>query len=230
MAKARNAMKRAMRPKRFELLVFDWDGTLMDSASAIVASLQAACRDLELPVPSVERARYIIGLGLDDAMAHVLPGLDPSQYPRIVERYRGQYLQRDADTTLFPGAAEAVAALHDAGFLLAIATGKGRRGLERALAATGLKACFHATRCADEGFAKPHPGMLQALMDELAVPAERALMIGDTTHDMQMAQAAGVARLAAAYGAHGKDALLPYAPMACVEDIGALRQWLMAHA
>jgi len=226
----RNTMKRAMGPKRFELLVFDWDGTLMDSASAIVASLQAACRELGLPVPSEERARYIIGLGLDDAMAHVLPGVDPSEYPRIVERYRVQYLRRDADTTLFPGAAETVAALHEAGFLLAVATGKGRRGLQRALETTGLKAYFHATRCADEGFAKPHPGMLQGLMDELGVASARALMIGDTTHDMEMARAAGVARLAAAYGAHAKDALLSYAPVACVEDIEALRQWLMSHA
>ena len=226
----RNTMKRAMGPKRFELLVFDWDGTLMDSASAIVASLQAACRELGLPVPSEERARYIIGLGLDDAMAHVLPGVDPSEYPRIVERYRVQYLRRDADTTLFPGAAETVAALHEAGFLLAVATGKGRRGLQRALETTGLKAYFHATRCADEGFAKPHPGMLQGLMDELGVASARALMIGDTTHDMEMAQAAGVSRLGAAYGAHAKDDLLGYAPLACVDDFDGLRRWLMQNA
>lgn len=219
-----------MGPKRFELLVFDWDGTLMDSAAAIVASLQAACGDLGLPVPSEEGARYIIGLGLGDAMAHILPGLDPAQYPRIAERYRAHYLQRDADITLFPGAAETVAALHGAGFLLAVATGKGRRGLQRALEGTGLKPYFHATRCADEGFAKPHPAMLQGLIDELGVGNERALMIGDTTHDMEMARAAGVERLAAAYGAHTRDALLAYEPVACVDDIAGLRQWLMRHA
>ena len=214
----------------YELLVFDWDGTLMDSAAAIAASLQGACRDLELPVPDDERARYIIGLGLDDALSHILPGVDPALYPRVADRYRFHYLSRDTDIALFPGAADTVAELHATGFLLAVATGKGRRGLERSLAATGLKPYFHATRCADEGHTKPHPGMLQALIDELGAAADRTLMIGDTTHDMEMAQAAGVARLGAAYGAHSKDALLSYAPVACVDDIGALRFWLLRHA
>jgi len=217
-------------PRRFELLVFDWDGTLMDSAAAIAASLQAACRDLDLPVPSEERARYIIGLGLQDALLYILPDLDSAQYPRVAERYRAHYLQRDPEIMLFPGAADTVAELHAAGFLLAVATGKGRRGLERALAATGLKPYFHATRCAEEGHAKPHPGMLQGLIEELGVAGDRTLMIGDTTHDMEMAHAAGVAGLGAAYGAHARQALLSYAPVACVDDIGALRQWLMQNA
>lgn len=217
-------------PKRFELLVFDWDGTLMDSAAAIVGALQSACADLGLPVPSEERARYIIGLSLNDAMKHVLPGIDPSHYPRIAERYRVHYLRRDPDTTLFPGAAELVAALNEAGFLLAIATGKGRRGLDRVLESTGLKGMFHASRCADEGHSKPDPGMLEALFSELGVSNRQALMIGDTTHDMEMACALGVARVAAAYGAHPRDALLAFEPLACVDDLSALRQWLMEHA
>jgi phosphoglycolate phosphatase len=217
-------------PKRFELIVFDWDGTLMDSAGAIVASLQGACSDLGLPVPSEEGARYVIGLGLRDAMAHILPDVEPSIYPSISERYRDHFLRHDPDTTLFAGAAELVASLHEAGFLLAVATGKGRRGLERSLAATGLKRYFHATRCADEGFSKPHPGMLEALMEELGMVPEKALMIGDTTHDMEMARAAGVASLGVAYGAHGKAALLEYAPLACVEDFAELRRWLLEHA
>jgi phosphoglycolate phosphatase len=217
-------------PRRFELLVFDWDGTLMDSAAAIVGALQSACADLDFPVPSDEQARYIIGLGLKDAMSHILPGVDPNQYPIIVERYRFHYLQRDADTSLFPGAAELVAALHEAGFLLAVATGKGRRGLERVLEDTGLKALFHASRCADEGLSKPDPRMLGALLAELGVTSDQALMIGDTTHDMEMARAAGVARIAAAYGAHPRNVLLPYAPVACVENVTELRQWLMEHA
>jgi phosphoglycolate phosphatase len=219
-----------MGPKRFELLVFDWDGTLMDSAPAIVASLREACQDLQLSVPSEEKARYIIGLGLNDAMVHILPDLDPEQYPRVAERYRQHFLQRDAGTALFPGAAETVSALHAAGFLLAVATGKSRSGLERAFAATGLKSYFHATRCADEGYTKPHPGMLQELIEELGAAHDRTLMIGDTTHDMEMAHAAGVARLAAAYGAHAKSALLGYEPVACVEDFAELRRWLMEHA
>lgn len=217
-------------PKRFELLIFDWDGTLMDSAEAIVGALQAACADLGLPVPSEERARYIIGLGLNDAMRHALPGIDPNHYPKIAERYRVHYLQRDAETTLFPGAAELVTTLNEAGFLLAVATGKGRRGLERALKGTGLKRLFHASRCADEGHSKPHPGMLEALLDELGVASSQALMIGDTTHDMEMARALGVARVAVAYGAHPRDALLAFEPLACVEDLSGLQQWLMEHA
>lgn len=217
-------------PKRFELLVFDWDGTLMDSAAAISASLQAACGDLGLPVPTEENARFIIGLGLNDAMAHILPGLDSAEYPKVVDRYRHHFLLRDSDTTLFPGAAETVKELHARGFMLAVATGKSRRGLDRALDATGLKAYFHATRCADEGFSKPHPGMLQALMDDLGVGRDKTLMIGDTTHDMAMAQNADVARLGAAYGAHPRAELLLYAPLACVDGFPELREWLMLHA
>jgi phosphoglycolate phosphatase len=215
-----------MSRRRFDLLVFDWDGTLMDSTAAIATALQCACRDLEFPVPSEERARYVIGLGLDDAMAHILPDIHPEHYVRVRERYRVHFLEQDARTSLFPGAADTISALHGAGYQLAVATGKSRHGLERALAATGLKPYFHATRCADEALSKPHPAMLLELMDELAVPTERTLMIGDTTHDMGMADAAGVPRLAAAYGAHAREALLPYGPLACVEDLGALRQWL----
>jgi phosphoglycolate phosphatase len=217
-------------PRHFDLLVFDWDGTLMDSAAAISASLQAACRDLELPVPSEEQARYVIGLGLNDAMSHILPGLDPARYQDVVARYRVHFLQRDAGTTLFPGAADTVTELREAGYLLAVATGKSRRGLERALDATGLKPYFHATRCADEGHSKPHPGMLQGLMDELGAARERTLMIGDTTHDMEMARAAGTPRVGLTHGAHAREALLGYDPVACVDDVEGLRQWLARHA
>lgn len=217
-------------PRHFELLVFDWDGTLMDSAAAITLSLQSACRDLDLPVPGDEQARYVIGLGLDDAMPHILPGVDPSRYQDVRGRYRVHFLAHEAGTALFPGAAETVASLHQAGFLLAVATGKSRRGLERALAATGLHPYFHATRCADEVVSKPHPGMLLELMDELGVAKERTLMIGDTTHDMGMARAAGVPRLAAVYGAHRREALLAYEPLACVDDFDRLRLWLAQNA
>ncbi len=216
-------------PRRFDLLVFDWDGTLMDSAAAIVAAVQAACTDLELPVPSDEQARYIIGLGLHDALSHLLPAVDPARYPSIADRYRHHFLQLDGGTMLFPGAADTVVELHRAGLRLAIATGKSRRGLARALAATGLARYFHATRCADEGHSKPHPGMLHALMEELAVPNDRTLMIGDTTHDMAMARAAGVAGLAVAYGAHAGAALLECGPLACLPSVEALRDWLARH-
>lgn len=217
-------------PGRFDLIVFDWDGTLMDSAACIAASLQAACRDLGLPVPSERDARYVIGLGLKDAMAHILPQLDPSEYPRVSERYRHHFLIGDAGTTLFAGVEEMLKALHEAGHLLAVATGKSRRGLDRALEATRVAQYFHATRCADEGHSKPDPGMLYRLLEETGVGAERALMIGDTTHDMQMAKAAGIARVAVAHGAHEKCDLLEYDPLACVGDCGELASWLKRNA
>ncbi|MGE5525097.1 MAG: HAD-IA family hydrolase [Rhodospirillaceae bacterium] len=217
-------------PRRYKLLIFDWDGTLMDSAAAIAASIQSACRDLGLRVPTEGEARYIIGLGLDDAMKHLLPELEPAFYPRLVDRYRQHFLQRDAGTGLFPGTVDAVRKLHAGGHLLAIATGKSRRGLDRALRTTGLTRYFHRTRCADEGYSKPHPGMLQCLLDELNVPASSALMIGDTTHDMDMARAAGVDGLAVTYGAHGREALVCSSPIACVDRDHELWQWLEEHA
>src|SRR5687768_6857863 len=130
-------------PKRFELLVFDWDGTLMDSAACIASCLQAACRDLGLSVPADRDARFVIGLGLNDALAHILPDLATSEYPRVVERYRHHFLERDAATALFPGTSEMLKELHGAGHLLAVATGKSRRGLDRALAVTGVAPYFH---------------------------------------------------------------------------------------
>jgi phosphoglycolate phosphatase len=217
-------------PKQFDLLVFDWDGTLMDSAAVITASLRAACADMELPVPTEERARYVIGLGLNDALKYLLPDLPPVGYPALLERYRHHFQRQDPDTTLFTGASEALRMLHNAGFLLAVATGKSRRGLDRALEATGLHKTFHATRCADEGFSKPHPGMLLWLLDELDVRRERALMIGDTSHDMEMAEAAKVARVGVAYGAHPRENLLRHAPLACLDTFGELSAWLTVHA
>jgi phosphoglycolate phosphatase len=217
-------------PRQFDLLVFDWDGTLMDSAAAITTSLRTACADLELPVPSEERARYVIGLGLSDALKYLLPELPAVGYPALLERYRHHFQRQDRDTTLFRGAPQMLQALREAGFLLAVATGKSRRGLDRALAATGLETMFHATRCADESFSKPHPGMLLWLLDELNVERERTLMIGDTSHDMEMAAAAEVPRLGVAYGAHPRANLLPHQPVACLDTFTELAQWLTAHA
>ncbi len=217
-------------PRRFDLLVFDWDGTLMDSAAAISQSLRAACADMELPVPSEERARFIIGLGLHDALRYVLPDLPPAAYPALLERYRHHFLRRDRETTLFEGTVEALCTLREAGFLLAVATGKSRRGLDRALETTGLQSMFHATRCADESFSKPHPGMLLWLLDELAVRRERTLMIGDTSHDMEMAIAAEVPRLGVTYGAHPRENLLKHDPVACLNTFGELAQWLSTQA
>lgn len=217
-------------PRQFDLLVFDWDGTLMDSAAAITASLRDACADLQLPVPSEERARYVIGLGLTDALSYLLPDLPQAGYPALLERYRHHFNRQDRGTTLFDGAPQALRALADAGFLLAVATGKSRRGLDRALHETGLAQVFHATRCADEGFSKPHPGMLLWLLDELNIDRERAVMIGDTSHDMEMAVAAEVARVGVTYGAHPRENLLKHTPVACVDTFRELSQWLTDYA
>lgn len=216
--------------KRFDLLVFDWDGTLFDSASTIVEAIQAACRDLDLPVPSAERARHAIGLGLGEALRYAVPGQSDECYAQMVDRYRQHYLSRDHELRLFDGVPELIAELATAGFLLAIATGKGRSGLDRALQITGLGAHFHASRCADECFSKPHPQMLDELMTQLAVAPVRTLMIGDTTHDLQLAKNASVAALAVDYGAHSADALDALQPLARLHDVRELGEWLRTYA
>jgi len=216
--------------KQFDLLVFDWDGTLMDSAGAIVMVLQSACRDLELPIPSDAAARHIIGIGLNEALAELLPGLSPSLYGQLVERYRYYFLSQDNEIPLFCGVYDAIEELSEMGFLLAVATGKSRRGLDRAFDHTETRRFFHASRCADESFSKPHPGMLLELLDELGVVAERTLMIGDTTHDLQMAINANVPSLGAAYGAHPKENLIALEPLACLDNFNELHQWLKINA
>ena len=215
---------------RFELIVFDWDGTLMDSAGAIVGALQAACSDLGITEPSDESARHIIGLGLRDALACALPDLPEEQYLSLAERYRYHFLAGDSGLEMFAGIPELVAGLSRAGHLLAVATGKSRKGLQRALATSGLQALFHASRCADECHSKPHPQMLYELMDELGAAPERTLMIGDTTHDLLVARNAGVAALAVTYGAHPRAELLAAAPLAFADSVAEMARWLDTHA
>jgi len=211
---------------RYELLVFDWDGTLMDSAGAIVACVQKAACDLDLAPPSEAVARHVIGLGLGEALRYALPELPEERHAELADRYRHHYLARDEELRLFAGARELLDELRASGRRLAVATGKSRHGLERAMAASGLGPLFDATRCADECFSKPHPQMLLELMAECAVPAELTLMIGDTTHDVLMASNAGVDALAVSYGAHEADALAAAAPRACVHSVAELRTWL----
>lgn len=216
--------------QRFDLLIFDWDGTLLDSAGTIVASIQAACADIGWPVPSREAASHIIGLGLKEAIAALFPEMPEAEHPHLAERYRYHYLAQDQDIPLFEGAAELVAELHGRGFLLAVATGKARRGLVRAFEHSGLGPYFHASRTADETFSKPNPAMLMELLDELMVERERALMIGDTSHDLQMAQNAGMPSLAAGYGAHPADSLHAYQPLAVCHRFEDLAEWLKTNA
>ena len=217
-------------PKRFDLLIFDWDGTLMDSAGVIVDSIQRACADIGLPTPGERASRQIIGLGLVQALQTLLPDLPADDYPRLVERYRHHYLGRDADIPLFGGVAEGIRGLHEAGFTLAVATGKSRVGLERALESSGLGAWFAATRCADQTHSKPHPAMVLELIDELDADPARTLVIGDTSHDLLMAANAGVASLGVTYGAHEAGDLHPHAPVALLESFVEVHAWLAANA
>lgn len=217
-------------PKQYDLLIFDWDGTLMDSAGVIVDSIQRACEDIGLRAPSERASRQIIGLGLIQALQTLLPDLPADDYPRLVERYRHHYLGRDAELPLFAGVADGIRDLHDAGFTLAVATGKSRIGLERALASSGLGAWFAATRCADQTHSKPHPAMVLELIDELDADSARTLVIGDTSHDLLMAANAGVASLGVTYGAHEPEDLHPHAPLALVESFAEVHAWLAANA
>jgi len=217
-------------PKQYDLIVFDWDGTLVDSTQAIVESVQSAALDAALPVPTDEAARGIIGLELGAAIAALFDELTETQLQYLVERYRYHYLVRDHAVLLFEGVAEAMRELETQGFMLGVATGKTRRGLERAMDNTALRPHFLATRCADECHSKPHPQMLDELMDELGVEAERTLMVGDTQFDLQMANNAGVDSLAVSYGAQPLEALLPHEPLAHFDRFTKLHQWLIIHA
>jgi phosphoglycolate phosphatase len=216
--------------KRFKLLIFDWDGTLMDSAGVIVACIQAASRDMGLPEPSREAASHIIGLGLRQALEILFPELPQAEHPVLAEHYRRHYLGQDAEIPLFDGARELIETMHARGHTLAVATGKARRGLARAFAHSGLEPYFHASRTADETHSKPHPAMIEELLQELMVAPERALMIGDTTHDLEMARNAGVASLAAGYGAHPPENLAELAPLAVCRSFAELAEWLQRNA
>lgn len=212
--------------KKFDLIVFDWDGTLADSANTIVFSIQGAARDLGVTEPSNEDARYVIGLGLSEAIEHLFPSLTSQKLSLLSERYRHHYLAQDKEISLYKGASEIIRALHAENFLLAVATGKSRAGLNRAFKSSGLGSFFHASRCADETFSKPHPAMLLELMSQFGVEANRTLMIGDTTHDLQMATNACVSGVGVTYGAHPKENLEAMAPLICVESVTKLHLWL----
>ena len=216
--------------KRYPLIVFDWDGTLFDSAAVITDCIQQAARDMSLPVPDRRTASHVIGLGLQDSLRHALPTLPREQYTEFLALYRRYFLEREDTLSLFPGVTELLAELRQRGHQLAVATGKPRRGLDRALQASGIGPLFAASRCGDETHPKPHPAMLLELMAELQLDAADMLMIGDTSHDLGMAASAGVEAVAVSYGAHPEDSLLALAPRACVGSVVELRLWLTTHA
>ncbi|MFT3733645.1 MAG: HAD-IA family hydrolase [Rhodocyclaceae bacterium] len=219
-----------MAARKFDLIAFDWDGTLIDSTSLIATSLQEAARDLGLAVPTREEASHVIGLGLMQAFAWLWPDLEPGRHPALLERYRYHFLGRDKDVNLFPGVREMLAALRAEGYLLTVATGKARQGLIRALEQAGLTGFFDATRCADETASKPDPMMLLELIEEFDVAPERVLMVGDTTHDLQMARNAGTAAVAVSCGAHPLSELQREPYLAILDEVGALPEWLACHA
>lgn len=217
-------------PQRFDLIVFDWDGTLFDSTALIVNSIRAAAQDLELEVPTPEQASYVIGLGLVEALQHALPGLPQQRYGELVQRYRHHYFAKSHEVTLFDGVPALLQTLKAQHHWLAVATGKSRRGLDEALQTVGLDRLFDATRTADETASKPNPQMLLELMREFGADPERTLMIGDTTHDLQLARNAGCSALAVTYGAHDAEALQAMEPLLVAPDVGSLRGWLLEHA
>lgn len=206
-----------------EILIFDWDGTLCDSLSRIALCLQLSAADVGLPEPSFAAAKNIVGLGLDEVMQVLFPGVDSATTANLRSAYSAHFIREDSTpSAFFPGVREHLEKLRDQGFKLAVATGKSRRGLDRVLEAIDMKDFFHSTRCADETASKPHPAMLFSLLDEFEVPAQAALMIGDTSYDMEMARAAQMPRLAVSYGAHSRERLLAYQPVACIDKFTAI--------
>lgn len=215
--------------RRFDLIAFDWDGTLFDSTALIVRSIQNACRDVGTAVPSREQAAYVIGLGLRDALLHAAPGFPPERYGELGQAYRRHYLASQNELVLFDGVLPMLHALKARNHWVAVATGKSRRGLDEALDTADLKGLFDSTRTADETASKPHPMMLHELMAELGVTPERTLMIGDTTHDLQMAANAGVASVGVSYGAHDHGTFEALAPLHVAHSAAELHEWLALH-
>jgi phosphoglycolate phosphatase len=218
------------KPLNFDLIAFDWDGTLFDSTKIIVRCIQAAVRDVGGTVPTDEAAAYVIGLGLMQALAHAAPDVPESKYPELGARYRHHYIAHQNDISLFDGVLPLLASLKARGHRLAVATGKSRHGLDEALHAVELRGRFDGSRTADETAGKPHPRMLHELMDQFGVTPARTLMIGDTTHDLQMAVNAGCASIGVSYGAHEFAAFELLKPRFVAHSVAELQDWLAIHA
>ena len=215
--------------RQFDLIIFDWDGTLMDSTAMIARALQSAFAEHGLAMPSDQQARHVIGLGMAEALTWLLPEGDQTLHQQLAQSYRQNWRQ-GADTLVFyPHAITLLEALRVAGYTLAVATGKSRAGLDRALDEMQVRHHFAVTRCADESFSKPHPAMVNEILDRLQIPAGRTLVIGDTTHDLEMAHQAHVAAIGILHGAHDKATLLTAKPHALVADLPAFADWLRHH-
>jgi phosphoglycolate phosphatase len=220
-------MPPSLRPRQFDLIAFDWDGTLFDSTQIIVRCIQRAVVDVGGEKPSDTAAAYVIGMGLMQALAHAAPDVPPAKYPELGARYRHHYVQHQDDIALFDGVLPLLADLKARQHLLTVATGKSRRGLDEALHTVELRPMFDGSRTADETAGKPDPLMLHELMAEFGVAPERTLMIGDTTHDLQMAVNAGCASVGVSYGAHEPDAFHVLNPRHVAHSVRDLHDWLL---
>ena len=212
--------------KHYDAVIFDWDGTLMDSTFSIVESIQLASADVGLPVPSTMQASWIIGLSLESGLYKAVPELTADLMPAFIERYRHHFFQRDKSIKMFDGAVPMLAELRQRTIPISVATGKSRVGLDRVLRAVELVDYFNTTRCADETQSKPDPQMLHEIMWELDLEPERVLMVGDTTHDIHMAHNAGMDSLAVTYGAHDVPTLEKSEPTVIVESVPEMREWI----
>ncbi|MES1988860.1 MAG: HAD-IA family hydrolase [Pseudomonadota bacterium] len=216
--------------KQFDLIVWDWDGTLVDSTGMITNALLKAAEQVGLPSLTAQAANNIIGLGLRESIQTLYGDIPAEQAKALATQYTTNYYAGESEIPLFTGAADTIKALHRSGFKLAVATGKGRRGLNLALEHSGLGKYFHSTRTVDECFSKPHPQMLDELMEYLVVMPERTLMIGDTSYDLQMAQNAGVSSIGVTYGAQSAEQWQHLNPVQQFSDFAGLSTWLLEHA
>lgn len=219
-----------MIERNFDLIAFDWDGTLFDSTQIITRCIQAAVVDVGGARPTDQAAGYVIGLGLKQALAHAAPDVPPEKYPLLGERYQHHYALHVSDLSLFEGVLPMLAALKARGHKLAVATGKSRRGLDESLKSVALKGLFDASRTADETAGKPHPKMLHELIAQFGVPSERVLMVGDTTHDLQMALNAACPSVAVSYGAHEPESFAALKPRHIAHSVTDLHDWLRVNA
>ncbi len=211
----------------YRLLIFDWDGTLADSEHRIIEAVSLALSELDLPQRTPEEIRNVIGLGMQECLELLFPEVEPERHAGFVNTYRKHFTRRnDSAVALFAGAKEVLSALSSSGYTIAVATGKSRRGLDRELKESGLDAVVRASRCADESPSKPHPKMLEDVLEMTFTSPEDALMIGDTTYDMQMARDAGVDRVGVSYGAHDVARLLEFGPLEIVDSLRSLQLWL----
>ncbi|RUM94774.1 MAG: HAD family hydrolase [Thiothrix sp.] len=217
--------------KPFDVLIFDWDGTLMDSEAHIITCLEVAMREVGVKPGPAEELKQVIGLGLFEALAALMPEEDAAVHQQATEAYRGFFLAGDATPSeLFPGVESTLQQLHHEGFVLAVATGKSRRGLEKVMRQTQLDVLFSISRCADESFSKPHPKMLEEILTDLDTSAQRALMVGDTEFDLQMAANIGMPSLAVSYGVHDIERLQAHKPLAIIDHMEDLPEWLDSYS